>query len=232
MKHISTEELQAMQASLGMAARLVQIEPNQEWVETCVSLRMFDAAPFGEDDTAVRDGLRLMDNWTMQAKDRVTEATGEIKREWLRLFVGCGIPEASILESYYVQTNSTMFAQNTIEVRKAYRRWNLEFERKSSEPDDSLGLMLAFCAELLQIQIDARESGNAELEEKSSQEFESFFVDHLLPWVSAWRFLVKQHAKTDYFRGVGELVFGLERECARRLGVFYKEEDGSFSYRK
>ena len=232
MKDITTEELQAMSVSLGLASRLIQCEPDQEWVQQCIDLRMFEAAPFGEEDQAVADGLALMDTWCLEAQDNVEEATADIRREWLRLFVGCGIPEASILESYYVQTNSTMFAKNTIEVRKAYKRWGLEFERKASEPDDALGLMLAFCATLLQAQAQARVDGNQELEEKAAQEFEDFLAGHMLPWVSAWRFLVKQHAATSYYRGMGELVFGLERACAGKLGIGFKEEDGTFAYKK
>ena len=53
------------------------------------------------------------------------EAVAELRREWLRLFVGLGTPEASCLESFYVEPNSHMFGKNVIAVREAYRRHGL-----------------------------------------------------------------------------------------------------------
>ena len=76
------------------------------------------------------------------------EAVAELRREWLRLFVGLGTPEASCLESFYVEPNSHMFGKNVIAVREAYRRHGLEIERLHREPDDHLGLMLGFLSRL------------------------------------------------------------------------------------
>ena len=43
---------------------------------------------------------------------------------------------------------------------------------------------------------------------------------------------MSEHAKTDYYRGVGDLVFGLERSLAARFGIAFNELDGTFAYRE
>lgn len=232
MVRFSAEDFASASVAFDFAARLVQVEPDRAWIESCIQEGLFDAAPFGQDDGAVADGLALMRRWCADAASDIDESVGSLQREWLRLFIGLGIPEASINESYYAEPNSTMFGQSTLSVRAAYRTWGLENERKASEPDDTLGIMLAFCAHLMRESLRLEESGDEEASRKALEALEDFLAKHMLPWVSAWRFLVKQHAKTDYYRGVGELVFGLERSCAARFGIAFNEENGSFSYNR
>ncbi|HJF64857.1 MAG TPA: molecular chaperone TorD family protein [Slackia equolifaciens] len=224
------ETLQAAQAAFGFAAGLISQEPTEEWVHSCIDNDMFAAAPFGEGDKAVTSGLVLLSSWCAAARNNLGEETAAVQREWLRLFVGLGTPEAPVWESYYTEPNSTMFGRSTLEVRAAYKEWGLEFERKAHEPDDALGIMLAFCSYLMGRELDALEAFDPVAAAKAAQSLESFLVVHMLPWASAWRFLVKNHAKTDYYRGVGELVFGLERAYAKRFGIECNEEDGTFSY--
>ncbi len=224
------ETLAAAQAAFGFAAGLISQEPTEEWVRSCIDDNLFAAAPFGEDDPAVRDGLAALASWCVAARSNISEATANIQRDWLRLFVGLGAPEAPVWESFYTEPNSTMFGRSTLEVRAAYKEWGLEFERKKHEPDDALGIMLAFCSYLMGRELEALESYDAPAAGNAARALEDFLVHHMLPWASAWRFLVRNHAKTDYYRGVGELVFGLERAYAKRFGIECNREDGTFSY--
>ncbi len=232
MERFSVEEMRAASVALGFAARLVQVEPSEDWVRQCIDEDMFDAAPFGEEDEAVIDGLRLMSEWCVSAKADVGDYTKQIQREWLRLFIGLGSPEASISESFYVEPNNSLFSKTTLSVREAYGEWGFENTRKLSEPDDTLGMMLAFCSQLMAMAAHSDETGDKDASDKALAAFEAFLTEHMLPWASAWRFLVKQHAASAYYRGVGEFVFGLERACAKRFGIAFNEEDGSFSYRR
>lgn len=226
----TVDELVSASVAFDCAARLVQVEPDETWIRSCVSEGLFDGIPFGEHDEAVQAGLLLLRDWCAAARSDFAESVAALQREWLRLFVGFGIPEASINESYYTEPNSVMFGRSTISARSAYREWGLEHERGASEPDDALGIMLAFCALLMREAAYACDSDDGGARKRALDALEGFLVQHMLPWVSAWRFLVRQHAKTDYYRGVGELVFGLERACAKYFGIAFNEKDGSFSY--
>lgn len=230
MKRFEDEELAAASVAFDLAARLVQVEPDEAWVKTCIADDLFVASPFGEDDEAVSEGLSLMHQWCTAAESDISESTGALQREWLRLFIGLGVPEASINESYYTEPSSNIFGQSTLAVRAVYREWGLESARKATEPDDALGIMLAFCAHLMRVSLQKKESGDEEAAERALKAFEDFLVQHMLPWASAWRFLVRQHAKTDYYRGVGEFVFGLERACAARFEISFNGETGAFFY--
>lgn len=206
----NSETMKGAHVSFALAARLVQQEPDEAWVRTCIGQDLFGAAPFGMADVA--------------------EGAAAIRREWLRLFVGLGTPEAPVWEAVYTEPEATMRGRSTLAVRAAYRAWGLEFERKAHEPEDALGLMLAFCSFLMEREIKALEEGDEATAAKAASSLEAFMAEHMLPWASAWRFLVQNHAKTDYYRGVGELVFGLERAYARRFGITCDPEDGTFSY--
>ncbi len=224
------EAMISSQVAFGLAARLVQQEPDGEWIRTCVEENLFSASPFGMDDPAVIDGLRKLSSWCSDAREDMAGSTGAVKRDWLRLFVGLGAPLAPVWESFYTEPTAAMFGRSTIDVRAAYRAWGLEFERKAHEPDDSLGLMLAFCSYLMECEIRSASVSDASGAAEASSALEDFMVKHMLPWASAWRFLVQDHARTDYYRGVGELVFGLQRTYARRFGIEYSSDGGTFSY--
>lgn len=230
MAEFDSCDLASAAVALDFAARLVQIEPDETWVRRCVDERLFSASPFGEDDDAVKKGLSLMDSWCKVFMNNPCESLAAIRREWLRLFVGLGAPDASISESFYVDPNGSLFSSNTLKVRAAYQEWGLENSRHAHEPDDTLGMMLAFCAHLARTAAEASRSGDGALRIHALDSLERFFVEHMLPWASAWRFLVAKHASSDYYRGVGELVFGLERACAKYFGIAFNEKDGSFSY--
>lgn len=226
----NSETMKGAHVSFALAARLVQQEPDEAWVRTCIGQDLFGAAPFGMDDPAVAGGLERLSAWCGAAQADVAESTAAIRREWLRLFVGLGTPEAPVWEAVYTEPEATMRGRSTLAVRAVYRAWGLEFERKAHEPEDALGLMLAFCSFLMEREMEALEEGDEATAAKAASSLEAFMAEHMLPWASAWRFLVQNHAKTDYYRGVGELVFGLERAYARRFGITCDPEDGTFSY--
>ena len=230
MNDFSKEAMMGSQVAFGLAARLVQQEPDEGWVRTCIEEDLFGGSPFGMDDRAVLDGLEKLSAWCSVACEDARESTETIKREWLRLFVGLGTPQAPVWESFYVEPTAAMFGQSTLDVRATYRSWGLEFERKAHEPDDSLGLMLAFCSYLMEREIQSASVFDASGAAEASSALEGFMTKHLLPWASAWRFLVQSHARTDYYRGVGELVFGLQRAYTRRFGIEYSSDDRAFVY--
>lgn len=159
------------------------------------------------------------------------ERVGALQREWLRLFAGVGAPEASCLESFYVEPNRHMFGKSTLAVREAYRAHGLQIERLHSEPDDHLGLMLGFVSHLVDEELAALETEDAAAAETAARDQERFLVEHVLPWLAVWRYLVKTHATSDYYLGAGDFVFGLVSRYVTRFGIFYDEEAEAFKRR-
>lgn len=249
----NSDELARAEVCFAVASQLLYVEPNVALVAEQVASRQFASAPFGEDDEDVREGLSLLDEWcasAAQATEGADEADGidvvtllaespafaesvdELRREWLRLFVGLGTPEASCLESFYVEPNSHMFGKNVIAVRAAYRRHGLEIERLHREPDDHLGLMLGFLSRLMAEEREAVEAVDEQRAVTLADEQDAFLTEHVLPWLAPWRYAVEKHARTDYYRGVGAFVFGLVACYARRFGIRFDGEACAFKRRK
>lgn len=248
----SPEDLAAAEVCFAVASSLLYDEPAVPVVAEQVASRQFAEAPFAGDNEYARNGLALLDAWCAEiAKDadRVqaapssdaaalvespafVEQVNGLRREWLRLFVGLGTPEASCLESFYVEPNSHMFGKNTLAVRAAYRRHGLQAEKLHAEPDDHLGLMLSFLAHLIREERAAVEAGDAETAAALSSEQEAFLAEHVLPWLAPWRYAVGKHARTDYFRGVGDFTFGLVACYAARFGIRFDGEAQAFKQGK
>lgn len=255
----NSDELARAEVCFAVASQLLYVEPNVASVAEQTAGRQFACAPFGEDNEDVRGGLHLLDGWCANAlhaaevpdeADGAEEADGidaaallaespvfaesvdDLRREWLRLFVGLGTPEASCLESFYVEPNSHMFGKNVIAVRAAYRRHGLKIERLHREPDDHLGLMLGFLSRLVAEEREAVEAGDEQRAAALADEQDAFLTEHVLPWLAPWRYAVERHARTDYYRGVGEFVFGLVSCYAERFGVRFDGKVCAFKRRK
>ncbi|WP_286143090.1 TorD/DmsD family molecular chaperone [Adlercreutzia caecimuris] len=256
----SSETLAAVEVCLAGASALLYSEPAVPAVAAQVAACQFASAPFAADNARAARGLALMDGWCAEAVRAAglavdeagsvpaeaavaevaavlaedasfAERVGELRREWLRLFVGAGAPEASCLESFYVEPNSHMFGRTALTARAAYRRHGLVPERVGREPDDHLALMLGFLARLVQEERAAREAGDEAAADEAAVEQEAFLTEHVLPWLAAWRYAVEKHARTDYFRGLGDFVFGLCACYAERFGIRYDEAAQAFKKR-
>ena len=185
--------LAAAEACFAQASQLLYCEPDAEVVADQVAERPFQNAPFGMDDADVREGMALMDAWCVAAaadEAGFDERVAALRREWLRLFVGAGTPDAPSWESFYRDPNSQLFSARTLEVRERYRRHGLQIERLYAEPDDHLGLMLGFVGHLIGLEAEALAVGDGAAAGEAADEQESFLVEHVLPWLAAWRYSV------------------------------------------
>ncbi len=176
--------LAAAEACFAQASQLLYCEPDAEVVADQVAERPFQNAPFGMDDADVREGMALMDAWCVAAaadEAGFDERVAALRREWLRLFVGAGTPDAPSWESFYRDPNSQLFSARTLEVRERYRRHGLQIERLYAEPDDHLGLMLGFVGHLIGLEAEALAVGDGAAAGEAADEQESFLVEHVLP---------------------------------------------------
>lgn len=220
------EALMAAQACFAQASRLLYCEPDEPDVAAQAEQRLFAEAPFGMDHADVREGLAAMDAWC--AEPPTAERVAALKREWFRLFVGAGTPEAPSWESFYVDPNSQLFSKRTLEVRAWYQRYGLQIERLHAEPDDHLGLMLGFVSHLIGLEAAARAEGDERRADEVAHDQEAFIVEHVLPWLAAWRYSVDKHAASGYFRGAAGFVFGLCACYAQRFGIAFDEGRQAF----
>lgn len=211
---MSETNLEGAAAALSLASKLVYCEPTDADLEMYAENRLFCGAPFGEEDEAVKEGLRLLDEFCMREG-----AEEDARSDWFMVFVGAGEPKAPSWAGYYLNTNSQLFGESTLGVRRVYARYGFQLERKNSEPDDNLGIMLGFIAHLAFLEL---QSGSDAEVLRADQAL--MLKEYVLPWICSWRWAVAKRAKTDYARGIGELVFGLVRAYASRFEYVFCDD--------
>lgn len=218
-----------------MASTLIYQEPTVEGVAEQRNDKTFMSAPFAMDNEAVKKGLSLMEGWCEAAPTDAAafdEAVSDLKREWFRLFVGAGTPDAPSWEGYYIDPNSQIMGRTTLAVRRWYQKYGLQIENINKEPDDNLGLMLGFLAHLIGCQADALTEDDNEKAVEISADVEAFLADHILPWITTWHYDVEKHAASDYFRGVGDLIFGFCEAVAAWFNISFDANTNSFKRTK
>ena len=154
------------------------------------------------DDEKSRRGVRLL-------VAGAHEGPVPLARDHQRLFVGPGPLLAPPYESVYRSREHLLFEEQTLQVREAYRAFGLVAPALNREPDDHIGLELHFLAEVCLRSLDALDSGDDDRFDATLAAHQAFLTDHLLVWGPECLGLVRDNARTDYFRGAALLTTGL-----------------------
>lgn len=144
-------------------------------------------------------------------------AATEYVADYTRLFVGPGPMLACPWESVHRSEESLTFEAETLQVRRAYAAAGLQAPALNREPDDHLGLELAFVGELAVAALDARERGDAEGAQWAVDAAGRFVAEHLGVWGPGFADLVIEHARTDLYRAAGHLLRGALPQFAHWL---------------
>lgn len=232
---MTNDELAGAQVAFGLVSRLLYFEPSDEEVSSYLQLGLFDTAPFAAEDLMVVEGLTALRRWCDQTRELVEsggatlhDRAADLRRDWLNLLVGTGEPKAPSWAGYYLNPSSTLLGESALAVRKLYKLHGYELERRNQEPDDNLGIMLGFIAVLIQLELDNGEvSSSSEIafdaacDGASATCQEQLLRKYILPWLPLWRWSVERFARTAFYRGLGDLTFGLVRTYATRFGFEY-----------
>ncbi len=205
-----------------LAARLLgkvlYTYPDQVWLQALVDADVFSESPLGEDQPEVQEGLALLQDWMEGARSGMTaDAFEALCVDYTRLLLGPGEVIAPPWESVYYNDERLVFQEQTVQVRQWYRRFGLEIAHLYQEPDDHIGLELAFVAHLAQ-------NAYAALEAQEQDEFRNvlaaqreFLSEHLLTWAPVWCDRVVSEANTDFFKGIALLTKGVLAEITAAL---------------
>ncbi len=204
---------EALAASL--LGKTLYTYPDRAWLQALIDEDVFSEAPLGNNRPDVQRGLGLLQAWSQRERGGLSSAAfDDLRADYTRLLVGAGVVLAPPWESVYFNEERLVFQEQTLQVRAWYRRFGLEASNHSQEPDDHIGLELAFVAHLAQQTLIA-------LEQQEQSSFESllaaqreFLSKHLLRWAAEWCRLTETQANTDFFRGIALLTQGTLAEVA------------------
>ena len=172
------------------------------------------AIPSREPD--VHRGMELLQG---HFDDHGADEISGLSTDFHRLFIGPGRLLAPPWESVYLSPDHLLFEAQTRAVRTWYGRFGLEAPNLRQEPDDHLGLELAFMLHLSVLGLHAVEAGDSGRARELRSAQRTFLTDHLLRWAPLCLSRVVEHADTDFYRGVAYLAAGTMHEAGAVLGV-------------
>jgi TorA maturation chaperone TorD len=199
-------------------------EPSRELVALLIEGDMVEGFPFADANAYLAE---VIDRVAQYLNDPgvLSERSCEMRRwDYTRMFVGPGKVPASPFESIYRDAEQLYFSQETLQVREAYRKYNLLPRHVGREPDDHVGLELEFMHRLCAMAGEkAKAADQAALLEILNDQV-AFLDEHLMKWVPHWTSDVVKSAHTEFYRGMAELLdafLKLDREMAEELiGAF------------
>jgi TorA maturation chaperone TorD len=218
--HEWTETLTGEILLCGLLGRVFYSYPDRQervWLQSLIDERVFEESPFAAKQPDVVEGLRVLQAWSQAGLD--DQAFEDLQADYTRLFIGIGKVIVPPWESVYFNEERLIFQEQTLEVRGWYRRFGLEAERLHSEPDDHIGLELAFLVHLAQMGITALEQESHSDLEQFLDAQRSFLSQHLLQWGPRFCDQVCDKANTLFYRGVAMLTRGALRELSQQLQI-------------
>jgi TorA maturation chaperone TorD len=205
---------------LGLLGKAFYSEPSREWLEELIAGQVFSESPFGAEQPEIVRGLEILQAWTSSHANGLSDENfADLKMDYTRLFIGLGFLHTAPWESVYFNRERLVFQEQTMQVREWYARFSLQTERLNREPDDHIGLELIFIAHLATLTLNSIEMNDQLAAEKYLQAQRDFLFEHLLRWGPAWTRLVKEHAGTDFYRGLAHLTYGALLAAAEQLQV-------------
>ncbi|MGD8215793.1 TorD/DmsD family molecular chaperone [Aestuariimicrobium sp. Y1814] len=199
----STDELDAIAAVCAFLANLLLRVESAPEVVANLDATTIAAWPMAGRNEATRVGLNVLARAVEQPA-----TTEELAADYRRLFVGPGPIAAPPWESVHVDEEGLMFQEPTMLVRHAYGEFGLQAPALNKEPDDHMGLELAFIGELAVAALHAAESGDVVGQATLVSGITRFWEEHLSVWGETLSSLVVDAARTDLYRALGHLLGG------------------------
>lgn len=204
--------------TLGLLGKVLYQYPEEAFYAQLIEERVLEEIPFGS-HPSMAEGCQLIHNWTNEHFSNGTSGWFDpLLGDYTRLFIGPDKVLAPPWESVFVQEGRLVFTETTLNVRHWYRRFGLELENLHKEPDDHIGIELAFMANLANLAGRALEAGRAQEYDRLMQAQADFYREHLGRWATTYFDQLYDYARTDFFRGLARLgrcvIFELEKQIS------------------
>lgn len=203
---------------LNLLGKLLYEPPEAAWLHTLAADAVFEEIPVSLERPAVADGLRLLQQWSRDHLAGLPAADMQaLGSDHMHLFLGPGTVLAAPWESVQLDDEHLLFQTETLQVRSWYRRFGLQVIRLHQEPDDHVGLELAFLSHLAQLALAAHAEGHTARLSEVLDALRLFLRTHPQRWVPSWCAQVLEHARTDFYRGLAYLTVGVLAELEAAL---------------
>ena len=159
--------------------------------------------PFDDESVELRGGLALIKGFISDSSEtRLTD----LAVDYTNIFIGFH-PEAPFpYESIYTSPERILMQDARDEVLQIYQESGFEIPFSGNEPEDHLGIELAFMAFLSQKIAQSYEKGEEEAAVVYEELQQQFIQQHLANWIPVFCKDVEAHAETDFYKGVARIT--------------------------
>jgi TorA maturation chaperone TorD len=193
----------------GLLGKIFYTYPEREWVQELADEAVFNEIPFGEKHADTIAGMALLCDWSESAKGGMSdEAFYQLSADYTRLFIGPAKVLAPPWESVHVSYTGLTFQEETLDVRKWYARFGLQFEKLHKEPDDHIGIELAFLSHLSGSAVQAIEHEDEKEFKRMMNAQRDFATAHPLKWAPQWCRKLDTESQTNFYRGTALVTYG------------------------
>ena len=194
--------LSSFALAYGFLSKALYQPPEVDFVTTLFGDDLFSDWPLGADIDPAQAGIDLLKAFGAQWTPAQHKA---LLRDFDALFVGPNKLLAYPWESVYLSKDGILFDAPTLAVRDFYRRFGLQAPTQNHEPDDHIGLEMAFMVHLCSVGTCASEQDDSDMLEQLLNAQRDFLTQHLLLWAPTFFQAVIDNAQTNYYRGVAYL---------------------------
>lgn len=207
----------------GLLGKLLYEYPEQSLLQQLVDEDVFSDVPFAAVQEETQEGLELLQQWALNFAADPQEATLDVKADYTRLFASAARLPVSPWESVYYSEERQLFQESTLDVRAWYHRFGLEIINLRNEPDDHIGLELAFLAHLARSALQALEQEDRREMQNLLEAQRQFSRKHLLGWAPMWCDQMVEYARTSYYRGMALILRGALHQLVQFLDISMAE---------
>lgn len=215
MIEVDTELADLMDArarTYGLLARLFRVEVDAEALEQLQAMKF----PTGTGNDLVDKGYRQLYGYL---RDAWEDSLTELAIDFVRCFIGHGVNGYSAAypyESVYTSERRLMMQEARAEVLQVFRENGL-MRDKWTEGEDHIALELEF---MQRMAYRTSESLRAAEDDAAAHQVEvqaRFTQNHLVNWMPMLVADMQQFAKTDFYKGLGNLALGFVQEDSALL---------------
>lgn len=202
----------------GLLGKLLYAVPEYDWYRRLVAEDVFGELPLAAEQPDIAAARQRLRAWRASLNGELSEdAFDALRADYNRLFFGPGQIEAPLWESVHFNEERLLFQEQTAQVRRWYERYGLAPVSTAREPEDHLGLELAFIAQLAAQGLQALDSQPPAAVAELLAAQRQFLAEHPLQWVPTWYGLVDRQARTEFWRAIAQLTLGALRAVADQL---------------
>lgn len=197
-------------------------EPSVEFLQSLIQTQQMTSFPFNDESLLIAEGANDVTAYLDELKPLTDQAVDQLHWDYTRLFIGPGKLAAPPWESAYLNDDRLLFQEETLQVRRAYLKYNFLPKEYQHEADDHLGLELDFMYQLGLLSLDALNDEKHEEYYVILRDQTEFLEEHLLKWINKFSQTVIQSAHTDFYKGMAKILSGflsLDLEALEELST-------------